>query len=85
MMLRYAQIRVEDSRSTVYAYCLVEVELRLLVLLLLLEDVAKAPPGVVVALISLECLLVALLGLFKVFIVDIFVSAKGMCIAEIDI
>ena len=69
----------------VYAYRLVEVEFGFSILLLLLGDVTKAPPGVIVALVGLQCFLVAFLGLLKVFIVHIFVSAECMRVAEEDI
>jgi len=53
--------------------------------LLLKRDVTEAPPGIVVRLVCLQCLLVALLTILIIFISDEFVAAESMRVGEVSI
>lgn len=52
-------------------------------LLLLQGYVSETPPCIVMGLICLECVLVALLSVFKVFVGYELVPAESMCIGEV--
>ena len=54
-------------------------------LFLLQAYVSESPPGIVMAFIGCECLLIALFGLIKVLISYIFMPTEGMCISKVGI
>ena len=75
VMQSHAEIRVEDCRPAVDRDGLVQIVGGIFILLLLLEDVAKAPPRRIVSLVRPQSLLVAFLGLLKVLNLHILVTA----------
>lgn len=74
VLVCHTEVRVEHNRTTVDPYCLCKVECCLFKLLLLLEDISETEPSVVMALISLQSLLIAFFCLLKVFVLNVLVT-----------
>lgn len=85
MVLSNTKIGVEYCWLSIDIYCLIKVKLSLFVFLLLLEDVSKSIPRIIMSLVSFQGFLVAFLSLFEVFIVNELVSTQSMCITEVNI
>ena len=54
-------------------------------LFLLQAYVSESPPGIVMAFIGCECLLITLFGLIKVFISYVFMATEGVSIGKVGI
>ena len=73
-MVGVTEVSLQNHRPTVDVYGLLKVHCGFIVLLLLLVDVSESEPGVVVALVGVDCILVIFPSLIEVLILDIFVT-----------
>ena len=82
MVLSNSKISVSNCRSRIDIYCLIKLRSGLFVFFLLLINIAETPPSVIMSLVSLESFLITLMGISKIFIFNIFMTAKSMSISE---
>ena len=57
----------------------------LLILFLLLENISKSPPCVIMSFVTLQSFLVTFLGLLEVFVINIFMTTQCMSVTEVNV